>query len=282
MIEQPTYQLLAPVYDRFQQDIDLPAWADFIQRLETRFSQRQGSGDGQNGRPLLLDLGCGTGSFCLEMSRRGYDPIGIDRSAAMLDQARRKAATADETAAAGQPVKSPGDRPAPLFLQQDISRFELFGTVDLAVCLLDTLNHLIRPVQAARVLQLCGNYLNPGGLLIFDLASRRHLARTLGRQLFYQDTDDQTLFWQNRYNPRSGISRSDLTLFSRLPDGTYSRHDETIAEKYYSPAQVRQWARAAGLELLARLGDLAERPAAATDERHFYVVRRPLQPVRPL
>jgi len=266
-MKQPMYQILAPVYDRFQQDIDLPAWADYIQALESRFSRRKGCGDGQEGRPLLLDLGCGTGSFCLEMARRGYDTIGIDASIGMLDQARRKTAAQ---------MGNDSGQPPPLFLCQDISRFELFGTVDMAVCLLDTLNHLIRPSQVARVFQLCANYLNPGGLLIFDLASRRHLAQTLGSHLFYRDDEDQTLFWQNRFNPRSGISRSSLTLFSRQPDGSYHRQDETIAEKYYHPSQVRQWVHAAGLEWVARLGELSERPAALSDERHFYIVRRPL------
>lgn len=262
-----TYQHLAAVYDQLQQDVDTKGWADFIQCLESRYSQRHGRGDGQGGRPLLLDLGCGTGSFCLEMAGRGYDPIGIDTSDAMLDQARRKASEA-----------SCADlvRTTPLFLQQDISRFELFGTVDLIVCLLDTLNHLIRPEQAGRVFRLCANYLNPGGVLIFDLASRRHLSRTLGRQLFYQDTDEYTLFWQNSYRSSSGISRSALTLFSRQADGRYNRQDETIVEKYYELRQVRQWTREAGLELVAHLGELAERPASAADERHFYVVRRPL------
>lgn len=266
MIRQD-YQHLAPVYDQLQQDIDQQAWADYIQGLEAQYSRRGGLGDGQAGRPLLLDLGCGTGSFCLEMAKRGYDPIGIDASDAMLDQARRKAGEAA--------VANPGV-PAPLFLQQDICKFELYGTVDLIVCLLDTLNHILRPEQAGRVFKLCANYLNPGGLLIFDLASRRHLSRTLGQQLFYQDSEEHTLFWQNSFRPGSGISRSVLTLFSRQRDGRYDRQDETIVEKYYDSRQVRQWVREAGLELAAYLGDLSERPAAPADERHFYVVRRPV------
>ena len=265
---EQTYQHLAPIYDQLQQGIDLPAWADYIQSLETAFSLRQGSGDGQDGRPLLLDLGCGTGSFCLEMARRGFDPIGIDASALMLDQARQKASQA----AAESPVK-----PLPvLFLQQDISRFELFGTVDLIVCLLDTINHLLRPSQVQRLFRLCANYLNPGGLFIFDLASRRHLAHTLGNQLFYQDNDHFTLLWQNSYRATSGISRSELTLFSRLADGRYERHDETIVEKYYEPSRIRQWLQTAGLEAAAHFGELKLKQPARSDERHFYIARRPL------
>lgn len=259
------YQHLAQIYDQLQQDIDPAVWADYIQRLEAMYSLRQGSGDGHAGRPLLLDLGCGTGSFCLEMAQRGYDPIGIDASGTMLDQARQKIAGAESA-----------DLPACLFLQQDISRFELFGTVDLIVCLLDTVNHLTRATQVRRLFKLCANYLNPGGILIFDLATSRHLAKTLGRQIFFQDQPDYTLFWQNHYQPKSGISRSELTIFNRLPDGTYDRQDELITEKYYGPREIRQWLGDAGLELVARHGELNFKTPAAGDERHFYVIRRPL------
>lgn len=258
------YQHLAQIYDQLQQDIDPAVWADYIQRLETLYSLRQGRGDGQGGRPLLLDLGCGTGSFCLEMAQRGYDPIGIDVSGTMLEQARQKIAAADT---AGLPTC--------LFLQQDISRFELFGTVDLIVCLLDTVNHLTRTTQIKRLFKLCANYLNPGGLFIFDLATSRHLARTLGRQIFFQDQPDYTLFWQNHYQNKSGISRSELTIFSRLPDGSYSRQDELITEKYYDPREIRHWLSDAGLELVARHGELNLKSPAVSDERHFYIARRP-------
>ena len=112
------YLSLAGLYDRIQ-EIDPAIWADYIQQLDQTYRLtvpgRSSSGDGRNGQPLLLDLGCGTGSFCLAMIARGYDPIGIDRSAAMLDQARAKM----------QQMALPTEQPPCLFIQQDISRFEL-------------------------------------------------------------------------------------------------------------------------------------------------------------
>lgn len=264
---QQTYQNLAPLYDQLQQGIEPAFWADYIQQLEATFSRRKKQGDGQGGKPLLLDLGCGTGSICLEMSKLGYDPIGIDASEMMLDQARQKSA---EMLAACPPDLSP-----PLFLLQDISQFELYGTVDLIVCLLDTINHLSRSAQVCRLFSLCANYLNPGGLLIFDVATEKHLSQTLGNQQFFQDDEDFTLLWQNSYKPKSGISRSELTLFSRAEDGSYTRYDETIVEKYYSSQQLRRWIAEAGLELAACYGELNLRRPKMTDERHFYIVRRP-------
>ncbi len=39
----------------------------------------------------VLDAGCGTGRVAIELARRGFDLVGIDRDAPMLDAARTKA-----------------------------------------------------------------------------------------------------------------------------------------------------------------------------------------------
>lgn len=260
-----SYQALAEYYDVLQQDIDYPAWADFVVDLDQQFRKGQGPGDGQDGRPLMLDLGCGTGNFALQMEQRGYDVIGIDRSDSMLQKAREKASELGSSA---------------LFLLQDISRFELYGTVDLAVCLLDTLNHLIRPADVERVFRLLANYLNPGSLFIADVGTKHHFATTLGNKIFYQDTGDLTLYWVNSFRPQSQISRSALTWFQRSGSAgstgqeSWLRFDEEVAERYYDHAFLLAAARKAGLEFVGRTTELKDRPARATDERHFYIFRR--------
>ncbi len=266
-VQQP-YDSLAQVYDKLQQDYDAAAWAKYLAMLDQRFNLRRESGDGKDGAPLLLDLGCGTGAICLEMAQLGYDPIGIDASAVMLEQARLRWPNAESAGPGGEALFRP------LFLQQDISRFELYGTVDLIICTLDTINHLTRADDIRRMLHRCSNYLNPGGLLIFDLASEYHLAHTLGNQVFYQDHADYTMLWQNRYAPRSRISRSELTLFVRREDDLYQRHDVLIKEKYYSHAMVLDWLSDLPMSCLACYNPLVMRRATEKVQRHFYIVRR--------
>jgi SAM-dependent methyltransferase len=284
------YQNLADIYDLLQRDLDLQVWASYIELADQSYSRRQ-TGQGKEGRPILLDLGCGTGEFCLEMAGRGYDPIGIDSSAAMLDRARSKDPDGNC-----------------LFIQQDISRFELFGTVDLAVCLLDTINHLIQPAKVASLFRLCANYLNPGCLFIFDLASYRYFARTFGQQCYFQDFPDFTLLWQNHFRKSSGVSSAELVLFRKSQLAAsygktaavdnagaaggerdlYEKSETTIRERYWSTRQIACWVKDAGLELVARSG--AGRRAKAADtgqglippakagEREFFIVRKcPIQ-----
>jgi SAM-dependent methyltransferase len=254
------YDSLAGVYDHLQQAVDPVAWADYIESLQQKYSGLA-KGDGQDGRPILADLGCGTGSFCIEMEKRGYDPIGIDASPRMLEQARAKAAAAG----AGRC----------LFLQQDIARFELFGTVDLIVCLLDTLNHLLKRTDVARLFKLCANYLNPGGLFIFDVLSPDYLSRRLGNNIFYDGDPEQTMLWQNSYSPRSGISRSEILLFTRTADNCYERSEAIVRERLYRRDELSDYIKEGGLELLAVHGDLTYTAARRYDNRHFYICRRP-------
>ena len=100
------YRDFAYYYDRLMRDVDYSSWADYV----TDIFDRHGCDP-----RLIADLGCGTGSFCLEMAGRGYDMIGIDISAEMLSCAKHKAVDAS----AGI-----------LFLNQDITSFELYGTVE--------------------------------------------------------------------------------------------------------------------------------------------------------
>ncbi|NCA98852.1 MAG: class I SAM-dependent methyltransferase [Clostridia bacterium] len=253
------YELLASHYDDLQQTVDYPAWADFILLLDQRHHQRTGSGDGREGRPILLDLGCGTGTFAMQMEQHGYDVIGIDDSAAMLQAAREKA---QENGSAA------------LFLKQDISHFELYGTVDLATCLLDTLNHLVQPEAVRRVFRLLANYLNPGALFIADVGTRRHFAQTRGNRTIIQDHENLTLVWQNHYRPQSRISRASLTWFARTDDGSYERFDEDVVERYYDHTFLLKAAQSAGLDYVVRTGELTLAPVRGSSERQFYIFRR--------
>jgi len=62
-------------------DIDYSNWADYIEEIFQK---------NKKDVSLLLDLGCGTGSFCIEMAKRGYDMIGVDLSPDMLSCARKR------------------------------------------------------------------------------------------------------------------------------------------------------------------------------------------------
>jgi ubiquinone/menaquinone biosynthesis C-methylase UbiE len=72
------YDALAPHYDAFTAH---PEYASWVRRLES-LARRHGL----NGR-RALDLGCGTGASLLPLVELGYEVVGCDASAGMVEQA---------------------------------------------------------------------------------------------------------------------------------------------------------------------------------------------------
>ena len=116
-----SYQQLAGAYDELTWDVGYEKRADFLEKLFRR-----------SRIPVhtVLDLACGTGSMTWLLAGRGYELIAVDGSQEMLAAAREKSA----------PAEVP-----PLFLHQSMPRLDLYGTVDAAICCLDSLNYLTEP-----------------------------------------------------------------------------------------------------------------------------------------
>src|SRR6266581_5500689 len=72
----------AAAYDDLYQDKDYLAETDLIENVFKLY--------GQSTVRRVLDLGCGTGGHAVVLAARGYEVVGIDRSAEMLERARAR------------------------------------------------------------------------------------------------------------------------------------------------------------------------------------------------
>ena len=98
---------------------------------------------------LVLELGCGTGSMTERLAEAGYDMIGVDNSADMLEIAL------DKREKSGQDI---------LYLLQDMREFELYGTVRAIISACDCVNYVTEDEDLLQVFRLVNNYLDPEGL----------------------------------------------------------------------------------------------------------------------
>ena len=141
-----SYQQLAGAYDELTWDVGYEKRADFLEKLFRR-----------SRIPVhtVLDLACGTGSMTWLLAGRGYELIAVDGSQEMLAAAREKSA----------PAEVP-----PLFLHQSMPRLDLYGTVDAAICCLDSLNYLTNPRDVQRTFQRLQLFISPfeGGIESFQ------------------------------------------------------------------------------------------------------------------
>lgn len=244
------YDLLAPFYDAINAEIDYVKWADFIEKILKKECKA---------RPdLVLDLGCGTGKMTLELARRGYDMTGIDYSPEMLDIAR----TAAENE--GHDV---------LWLCQDMREFELYGTVDAAVCCLDGINHLEEDGDLERCFALVHNYLIPDGIFIFDINGKYKFENIYADNTFSMEEDGAVCIWENYYDRDSKICDFYITLFEECNDGRYIRHDETQSERMYTLDEVKNALNKSNMEFIAAYGDLDFAPGTDEYERIYIVAK---------
>ncbi|MBE6555608.1 MAG: class I SAM-dependent methyltransferase [Ruminococcaceae bacterium] len=226
------YEALARFYDSLNGEVDYGGIADFYQAAFARAGLSP---------ELVLDLGCGTGKMTLELARRGYDMIGVDGSAEMLSLAFSAKYAAGDTRT--------------LFLQQDMRELELYGTVGAAVSTLDCINYLTEEGDLVRCFSLVHNYLDPGGIFLFDVNTPYKFKHVFGDQAYILEDETSFCGWQNEYDEASGLCRFYLSLFEEQRDGRYRRTEEEQVERCYQREELEAALRQVGFEDICFYGD---------------------------
>ena len=88
-----------PISERWRlwrNQVDLDEYETRWDRLESRGENVHGEADfvDRYASKRVLDAGCGTGRVGLELARRGYEVVGVDNDADMLERARARESNA--------------------------------------------------------------------------------------------------------------------------------------------------------------------------------------------
>ena len=92
-----------------------------------------------------------------------------------------------------------------VYLCQDMQELDLYGTVDAAVCTLDSLNHVNDLLVVQKILNRVSLFLNPGGIFIFDVNTVYKHQYVLGNNTFVYDCEDVYCVWQNTLEEENRI-----------------------------------------------------------------------------
>ena len=221
------YTSFASVYDTFMDNVPYREWGTYIHSLLCRYGVKDG---------LVLDLGCGTGTMTEILAGYGYDMIGVDNSGDMLELAMEK------RLASGHDI---------LYLLQDMREFELYGTVRAVVSVCDSVNYITEPEELAEVFRLVNNYLDPGGLFLFDFNTEYKYREVMGDCTIAEDRGDCSFIWDNCYYEEEKINEYDLTLFIREGSddngALYRKYRETHFQRGYTLEEIRELLSSAGL-----------------------------------
>lgn len=223
------YDAIAPIYDDWQSWRGMTPFASIAAAKVTPLLDREADGATRAGRdrPALLDVGCGTGTLLADVrrARPAWRLAGIDASAGMLAVARDKLAGPPDVTFARGSLGAP---------------FPFTAAFDVCTSFFDTLNHLPDAAALERTFAAAAAVLRQGGLLVFDVTSRRGFEE-----------------WWETSNTFTGAGWSmaidadfDRTTELATADVTFTRGGQTghfqIRERYFSRDQIRAALAAAG------------------------------------
>ena len=235
------YTEFADIYDTLMSDVEYEKWADFYEEIFVRNGTKP---------ELVLDLGCGTGTLTKIMADRGYDMTGIDGSLSMLNIAKEKG----------------GDI---LYLCQDMTEFELYGTMGAIISSLDCVNYITEENELKKVFSLAHNYLDYDGVFIFDINSPYKLRTILGENSFISDENGIFYTWESEFDEETKLCDFYLTFFVENEEGTYERIDEEQTERAWSISDLTGFLKDAGFTDIEVFGDKRAAYPKDDEERIF-------------
>ncbi len=213
----------------------------------------------------ILDLGSGTGEHARFFAGKGFEVVGVDVSESMMERARE----------GGEPA---GVR----FLPGDLLHVDTVvdGTFGAAVCLGNTLSHVMDRASMDQMFAAVRKVLAPGAPFVLQILNYEHLAHTGQRALpltFIEDDEGEAIF---------------LRVMSPRPDGrvvfspTVLRYrpgqEPPIEVETSHNVELRAWGRgdvedalaAAGFGERALFGTMADVTFSPLDSHDLVVVAR--------
>ncbi|WP_435124012.1 class I SAM-dependent DNA methyltransferase [Halobaculum sp. D14] len=139
-------ELYASAYDEMYREKDYEGEVSYLEALWSDLDAAPAS---------VLELGCGTCGHGLVLAERGYDVLGVDRSAEMVERAREKVAQANQADS--------------LSVQHgDLASFDADEPFDAAIAMFAVMGYVAETDALREALETVRRNLSPGGTFIFD------------------------------------------------------------------------------------------------------------------
>lgn len=240
------YESFAEVYDMYMDNVPYDIWCQQLCQLLEDYQVPKG---------LVAELGCGTGKMTRRLQREGYDMIGIDNAYEMLGIAMAQ------------------ESENILYLCQDMREFELYGTVAAVVSVCDSINYLTEDGDLEQVIRLANNYLDPGGVFVFDINTRYKYAEILADNTFAETRETGSFIWENEFDEETNINAYALTLYIGDEQTGFQRYMEEHFQRAYTLDEVKQAVANGGMQFLQAIDVDTMGPVCETTERMYIVCK---------
>lgn len=177
----------------------------------------------------IVDLGCGSGVWAKALVDAGFEVVGIDISAAMIELARQRAPKAE-------------------FFVGSLVQFPI-PRCRAVTALGEVFNYLFDADNSLRSLQVvyknAFDALSPGGLLIFDVAEP---GRCRGRTQAFTEGADWTCLVEYRHDEQNHQLTRRIVTFRQIGDA-YRRHEETHRQQLFAEGCVVRMLKSVGFQV---------------------------------
>jgi SAM-dependent methyltransferase len=247
-IDVAPYTVLAKYYDQVMDHVNYRAWASFVDKVATRQFNMQ--------RGRALDFACGTGKFLNHLVRLGWDTVGVDGSAEMVDKARS--------------IRAPSNRS----MEWAVADFRVTPNVepcDLGICVYDSLNYLLEPDEVGEFFRSARKVIRKGGLLVFDLSTEINSRMHFNGSVLDEQVKGGAYRRITRYDEDEHIQHNVFNIYPSNEDVVYVEHHQ---QRIYSIQAAIDLAEANGFEMRAVFHELTFRQGDETSDRVHIAAER--------
>jgi len=202
------------VYGDFSRYYDMLGWNIFARisarRLKAFFKNRGEKPE------TVLDLACGTGELEKLLAKTGIEFTGVDASAGMLREARKKL-------------------PQAAFVRGDAAEVRLNRKFDMVLLLFDSANHMHSLAHLFRVFKNARRHLNHGGYFIFDINTPSGLKAWEETNIIR--AQNYTVITSGTYQAEEMVAEVIIEGFIKK-GRTYKRTVQLLTERAYDTSEV--------------------------------------------
>src|SRR6185503_838816 len=208
----------------------------------------------------VLELGCGTGRVTIPLARAGVEIVGVDRSAPMLERARKRARGGTRKGARGGTPKGVA---CVRLVRADIRTLPFGGgSFPTVIAPYGILQSLTRPRDLTAALDSVARVIAPGGTFGIDLVPDVPKWREYSNRVQLRGRSGNTqltLVESVRQDPKRRLTTFQQTFVERRRERT-QEHQFELTFRTLSVAEMSKQLERAGFEIDAVLGDYRGRP----------------------
>jgi ubiquinone/menaquinone biosynthesis C-methylase UbiE len=239
----PPYTVLADIYDFVMNHVNYKQWAKHIYKICEKHNVEN---------PQVLDISCGTGKFCLHLSRKDISVAGMDNSPQMVKRAKERFV-------------------GPVWCG-DMRRFFLKSSFNVIVSLYDSMNYLMTEKDWDACLASVSNALQPAGIFVFDI-STLYNSKDVFQDYVCKEKNDMASYTRKSYFDDVLFIQTNefkIRLRNRKNVIFYEKHIQKIREL----ATIDRIVKNNGFEIIGKYSDFSFLPVSEKSERVHYVLKK--------